>query len=75
MWSASFVPTGGHSTNYVDNAVALEYVVQNAKGIDTDLHPITVNTSFEYQKLSCRGDDFDRRRLDDDAAPAWESPT
>jgi predicted esterase len=43
---------GGHSTNYVDNAVALEYVVQNAKGINTDLHPITVNTSFEYQKLS-----------------------
>jgi predicted esterase len=45
-------PTGGHSTNYVDSAVALEYVVQNAKGINTDLHPITVNTSLEYQKLS-----------------------
>lgn len=44
--------TGGHSTNYVDNAVALEYVIQNAKGIDTDLHPITINTSFEYQRLN-----------------------
>jgi predicted esterase len=43
---------GGHSTNYVDNAVALEYVVQNAKGINTDLHPITVNKSFEYQNLA-----------------------
>ena len=52
----SFVrATGGHSTNYVDNAVALEYVVQKAKGIDTDLHPITVNTSFEYQSLSTGG--------------------
>ncbi len=49
----SFVrPDGGHSTNYVDNAVALEYVVQNAIGINTDLHPITINTSFEYQKLN-----------------------
>lgn len=45
-------PDGGHSTKYVDYAVALEYVVQNANGIDTDLHPITVNTSFEYQKLA-----------------------
>ena len=44
--------TGGHSTNYVDNAVALEYVIRQAKGIDTDLHPITINTSFEYQTLS-----------------------
>jgi hypothetical protein len=52
----SFVrPTGGHSTNYVDNAVALEYVVRNAKGIDTDLHPISVNTSFEYQILNDGG--------------------
>ncbi len=49
----SFVqPNGGHSTDYCDNAVALEYVVQQAKGINTDLHPITVNTSFEYQKLN-----------------------
>jgi predicted esterase len=45
-------PTGGHSTNYVDNAVALEYVIRNAKGENTDLHPITINTSFEYQKLT-----------------------
>ncbi|MBN1911322.1 MAG: alpha/beta fold hydrolase [Pirellulales bacterium] len=45
-------PDGPHSTNYVDTAVALEYVIQNAKGIDTDLHPITINTSFEYQTLS-----------------------
>lgn len=45
-------PDGGHSTSYVDNAVALEYVVQNAKGIDTDLHPIMVNRSFEYQKVA-----------------------
>jgi predicted esterase len=44
--------SGGHSTGYADNTVALEYVVQRAKGIDTDLHPITVNTSFEYQKLN-----------------------
>ena len=44
--------TGGHNTNYVDNAVALEYVIRQAKGIDTDLHPITINTSFEYQTLS-----------------------
>jgi predicted esterase len=44
--------TGGHSTPYADNAVALEYVIQNARGIDTDLHPITINTSFEYQKLT-----------------------
>ena len=42
---------GGHSTNYVDNAVALEYVIRQAKGIDTDRHPITINTSFEYQAL------------------------
>lgn len=48
-------PDGGHSTNYVDNAVALEYVVQRAQGIDTDLHPITVNTSFEYQNLAVGG--------------------
>jgi hypothetical protein len=27
-------------------------VVQNAQGINTDLHPITINTSFEYQKLN-----------------------
>lgn len=45
-------PTTGHSTSYVDNAVALEYVIQNAKGVDTDLHPITINTSFEYETLS-----------------------
>jgi len=45
-------PTGGHSTKYVDAAVALEYVVQNAKGIDTDLHPITINTSFESPALT-----------------------
>ncbi|MBN1394341.1 MAG: alpha/beta fold hydrolase [Pirellulales bacterium] len=52
----SFIRTaGGHSTNYVDTAVALEYVVQNAQGIDTDLHPISVNTSFEYQNLSVGG--------------------
>jgi predicted esterase len=48
-------PTGGHVTNYVDTAVALEYVVQQAEGINTDLHPITLNTSFEYQKLSVGG--------------------
>jgi len=42
---------GGHSTNYVDNAVALEYVIRQTKGIDTDLHPITINTSFEYQDV------------------------
>lgn len=51
--TASFYrPAGGHSTNYVDTAVALEYVIQNAKGIDTNLHPITINTSFEYQNVS-----------------------
>jgi pimeloyl-ACP methyl ester carboxylesterase len=44
--------TGNHSTNYVDNAVALEYVIRQAKGINTDLHPIAINRSFEYQKLS-----------------------
>ena len=44
-------PTGGHSTNYVDNAVALEYVIRQANGINTDLHPIAINTSFEYQTL------------------------
>jgi pimeloyl-ACP methyl ester carboxylesterase len=48
-------PNDGHYTNYVDSAMALEYVIQNAKGIDTDLHPITINTSFEYQKLDAGG--------------------
>jgi hypothetical protein len=45
-------PNGNHSTNYVDNAVALEYTILNAKGVNTDLHPITINTSFEYQHLA-----------------------
>ena len=45
-------PAGVHNTNYVDNAVALEYVIRQANGIDTDLHPITINTSFEYQTLA-----------------------
>lgn len=44
-------PAGAHSTNYVDNAVALEYVIQSARGIDVNLHPITINGSFEYQEL------------------------
>jgi len=45
-------PTGGHSSSYADTAVAIEYVVQNAKGVDTDLHPITINTSFESPALA-----------------------
>ena len=50
---ASFYrPNGGHNTPYVDNAVALEYVIRNAKGINTDLNLISVNNSFEYQKLN-----------------------
>ncbi|NLE29305.1 MAG: alpha/beta hydrolase [Phycisphaerae bacterium] len=48
---AFYRPNGGHSTNYVDTAVALEYVVRNAKGINTDLNPITINTSFENPRL------------------------
>lgn len=49
----SFYRAGtGHSTNYVDNAVALEYVVRRANGVNTDLNPITINTSFEYQSLA-----------------------
>ena len=45
----------GHSTNYVDNAVALEYVVRRANGVNTDLNPIAINTSFEYQSLAAGG--------------------
>ena len=72
----SFVrANGGHSTNYVDNAVALEYVVQNAKGIDTDLHPITVNKSFEYQKLNDGATTSTVDGWTHDCGYAWESPT
>ncbi len=48
---ALYRAAGGHASNYADTAVALEYVIQNAKGIDTDLHPITINASFESPAL------------------------